>query len=278
MITRREPRSRQQRPYSSQTMRTFSIPLSGTTARPFESGAADAAVASNALAPNASETMIFFILNSSWVVASEVTRGSRQMFLDRRPSVSSQPRNGLHARWLFWGCKTHTSKEQAVIIEHCRLVSSWEQPLSRNRRAVRQVRRPLPRPRRTLRPTLPMPRQPNAHRRLTLPCGASRQIPRRTNPPRLHLVAPRRRKLLVPPPVRRRRKPRLPHNRPRLLRPKPTSHLRRTARPSRPPVPGPEIPTRLRSNLINQTSRALRSRRRPTSTRRCTSTISKERE
>ena len=42
------------------------------------------------------------------------------MFLDRRPSVSSQPRNGLHARWLFWGCKTHTSKEQAVIIEHCR--------------------------------------------------------------------------------------------------------------------------------------------------------------
>jgi|GEM_PF-6815104 len=42
------------------------------------------------------------------------------MFLDRRPSVSSQPRNGLHAPWLFWGCKTHTSKEQAVIIEHCR--------------------------------------------------------------------------------------------------------------------------------------------------------------
>src|SRR5712664_3871301 len=121
-------------------------------------------------------------------------------------------------------------------------------------------------------------RQPNAHRRLTLPRGASRQIPRRTNPPCLHLVAPRRRKLLVPPPVLRKRKPRLPHNRPRLLRPKPTSHLRRTARPSRPRVPGPEIPTRLRSNLINQTSRALRSRRRPTATRRCTSTISKERE
>jgi len=79
------------------------------------------------------------------------------------------------------------------------LVSSWEQPLSRNRRAVRQVRRPLPRPRRTLRPTLPMPRQPNAHRRLTLPRGASRQIPRRTNPARLHLVARRRRKLLLPP-------------------------------------------------------------------------------
>src|SRR5947209_4741427 len=46
-------------------MRTFSIILSGTIARPFERGAADAAVASNALAPNASETMAFFILNSS---------------------------------------------------------------------------------------------------------------------------------------------------------------------------------------------------------------------
>src|SRR5216683_5888032 len=157
MITRRELRSRQQRPYSSQTMRTFSIPLSGTTARPFESGAADAAVASNALAPNASETMIFFILNSSWVVASEVTRGSRQMFLDRRPSVSSQPRNGLHARWLFWGCKTHTSKEQAVIIEHCR----WSHLGNSRFRAIAERF-----PRRTLRPTLPMPRQPNAHRRL----------------------------------------------------------------------------------------------------------------
>src|SRR3954447_22967201 len=61
MITRRPP-SRQQRPYSLHTMRTFSMPLSGITASPFDSGAADAAVANSALAPIASEIMILFIL------------------------------------------------------------------------------------------------------------------------------------------------------------------------------------------------------------------------
>src|SRR3954453_10726129 len=62
MTTRRAPR-RQQRPYSSQTMRTFSMPVSGMTDKPFESGAADAAEANSAVAPRASEIIILFMLD-----------------------------------------------------------------------------------------------------------------------------------------------------------------------------------------------------------------------
>ena len=63
-VRQQGPRSRQQRPYSLQTIRTFSMPLSGITARPLLSGAADAAVANNAPAPSASEMTSFFMLNS----------------------------------------------------------------------------------------------------------------------------------------------------------------------------------------------------------------------
>src|SRR3954451_23593913 len=62
MTTRRAPR-RQQRPYSSQTMRTFSMPVSGMMDKPFESGAADAAGENRAVAPRASEIIILFMLD-----------------------------------------------------------------------------------------------------------------------------------------------------------------------------------------------------------------------
>jgi hypothetical protein len=64
MMTRRSPRSRQQRPFSSHTMRTFSTLLSGKVVIPFESGAADAAVTNSALAPTARAIANFFILFS----------------------------------------------------------------------------------------------------------------------------------------------------------------------------------------------------------------------
>src|SRR5258708_7492369 len=53
MITRRSPRSRQQRPELLQTMRTFSRLLSGKVVMPFDNGAALAAVANSAPAPAA---------------------------------------------------------------------------------------------------------------------------------------------------------------------------------------------------------------------------------
>src|SRR5580704_12321769 len=92
MITRREPRSRQQRPYSSQTMRTFSMPLSGTTAIPFASGAADAAVANSAEAPSASEIITLFILNSCELNSCEVPTSQwlkRPIVPQIQPSIGS---------------------------------------------------------------------------------------------------------------------------------------------------------------------------------------------
>src|SRR4051812_24154028 len=60
-------------------MRTFSMPLSGTIARPFVSGAADAAVPTNAPAPSAIAMMTVFILNSfNWLPG--LNPGNCQMF------------------------------------------------------------------------------------------------------------------------------------------------------------------------------------------------------
>jgi hypothetical protein len=63
-MTRRSPRWRQQRPFSSHTMRTFWTLLSGRVVMPFESGAAEAAVTNNALTPNAIQIANFFIMFS----------------------------------------------------------------------------------------------------------------------------------------------------------------------------------------------------------------------
>src|SRR4029077_13334719 len=52
-------------------MRTFSMPLSGITAMPFESGAADAAVAKSAEAPAASAIIALYIMNSFEVPARQ---------------------------------------------------------------------------------------------------------------------------------------------------------------------------------------------------------------
>src|ERR1700730_1692739 len=92
MITRREPRSRQQRPYWSQTMRPFSMPLSGITAMPFASGAADAAVANSAEAPSASEIITLFILNSCELNSCEVPTSQwlkRPIVPQIQPSIGS---------------------------------------------------------------------------------------------------------------------------------------------------------------------------------------------
>jgi hypothetical protein len=64
MITVREPRrSRQQRPFSLQIMRTFSTPLA-IDGVPFVSGAAFAVVTKRAAAPTRSETESLFITSS----------------------------------------------------------------------------------------------------------------------------------------------------------------------------------------------------------------------
>ena len=63
-MTRRSLRSRQQRPFSLQTMRTCSMLLSGSAVMPFESGAAKAEVASSAPAPAMRAIASFFIVVS----------------------------------------------------------------------------------------------------------------------------------------------------------------------------------------------------------------------
>src|SRR5580704_9144311 len=96
MITRREPRSRQQRPYSSQTMRTFSMPLYGITAIPFASGAADAAVANSAEAPSASEMIALFILNSCELNSCEVPN---KPMVETTNRSSNSALNRFPGRW-----------------------------------------------------------------------------------------------------------------------------------------------------------------------------------
>jgi hypothetical protein len=77
----------------------FSMPVFGITAMPFASGAADAAVANNAEAPSASETIALFILNSSELMfcepSVETTNRSSKSALDRFANGLPTPRRAI---------------------------------------------------------------------------------------------------------------------------------------------------------------------------------------